>query len=195
MSVHNEEAMTKPLTPQQIRDADLPKARRGFEEEATRKLLADAAGALSTAFRERDDLLKQVADLSKQAAENPTDAETIGAVLMVAHRAGEDLLAQAADEAAQIQAGAERERDELLVQARGQIEALVAEAGAGIQALRDEDADLRRSIATNRQELADFLRSSLAQLEEVDSFGPHPAAHPVEPRALDGELFLQLPSE
>ena len=191
MSVHNEEVMTKPLTPQQIRDADLPKAMRGFEEGATRALLANAAGALTAAVRERDDLLKQVADLSKQAAENPTDAETIGAVLMVAHRAGEDLLAQAADEAAQIEAGAERQRDELLVQARGQIEALVAEAGTGIQALRDEDAGLRRAIATNRQELAQFLRSSLAQLEEVGSFSPHPT----EPRALDGELFAQLPSE
>lgn len=187
--------MNTHLTPQQIRDADLPKALRGFEEDATRGLLEKAAAALGAAVRERDDLLKQVADLSKQAAENPTDAETIGAVLMVAHRAGEDLLAQAADEAAQIEAGAEHQRDELLVQARGQIEALMAEAGAGIQALRDEDADLRRSIATYRQELAQFLRSSLAQLEEVGTFDPHPGAHPVEPRALDGELFLQLPSE
>jgi cell division septum initiation protein DivIVA len=191
MNVQNRGAMNSHLTPQQIRDADLPTSRRGFDEGATRGLLVAAAAALSAAVRERDDLLKQVAELSKQVAENPTDAETIGAVLMVAHRAAEDLLAKAAEEAAEIHAGGERQRDELLVQARGQIEALVADAGAGIQALRDEDASLRRSISTYRQELAHFLRSSLAQLEEVDSFGPQPT----EPRALDGELFLQLPSE
>jgi len=183
--------MTKPLTPQQLRDAELPRARRGFEEGATRELLADAAGALSAVTSERDDLQKRVEELSKQAAQHPTDAETIGAVLMTAHRAGEDLLAKAAEEAAQMRASAESERDDLFVRAQAHAESMVAEAAATIESLRHEDEALRHSNSVYRRELMLFLKAALSQLEEVESFGPGTA----QPMQLDGELLAQLPSQ
>ena len=88
--------MAKPLTPPQIRDAELPRALRGFDVEATRAVLADAASALSAVTRERDDLRKQVDELGAQASRNPTDAEQLGAVLLTAKRAGDELIAKAA---------------------------------------------------------------------------------------------------
>ena len=54
------QAMAKPLTPPQIRDAELPRSLRGFDVDATRELLANVAGTLAAVTRERDDLRKQV---------------------------------------------------------------------------------------------------------------------------------------
>ena len=162
---------------------------RGFDIDATRGLLAEAAGALSAVTRERDDLRKQVEELSAQAARNPTDAERLGAVLLTAKRAGDDLIAKAAEEAAEIRAGAERlqadaesRRDALLAQARSEADAMVQQAASTVDALGHEADELRRAIAAHRQEFVAFLRSALEQLDGVESLRP---AAP-EPAGLDG---------
>ena len=154
-------------------------------------MLAEAARVLSDVTRERDELQRQVEELNKHASEHPTDAERIGDVLMAAHRAGEDLLSRATDEATHIRATAESERDDLFARAQVQATALVAEATAEVEALRQEDENLRRSIGVYRRELVLFLQASLAQLEEIESFGP--AVPP--PQELDGELLMRLPTE
>jgi len=189
--------MAKPLTPPQIRDAELPRALRGFEVEATRSLLADAASALSAVTRERDDLRKQVEELGEQAARNPTDAEQLGAVLLTAKRAGDELIAKAAEDAAEIRAeaeqarvDAEKQRTSLLVQAQAQADDLVREGAATAQSLAQEAEELRHSIGVHRQEFVTFLRSALNQLENVESARPAVA----ETGDLDGELLAQLPS-
>ena len=53
------QAMAKPLTPPQIRDVELPRSLRGYDVDATRGLLANAAAALAAVTRERDDLRKR----------------------------------------------------------------------------------------------------------------------------------------
>ena len=190
--------MAKPLTPPQIRDAELPRSLRGFEVEATRALLADAASALSAVTRERDDLRKQVDELGAQASRNPTDAEQLGAVLLTAKRAGDELIAKASEDAAEIRAEAERkdveaekQRTSLLVQAQAQADELVREGAATAQSLAEEAEGLRHSIAVHRQEFVTFLRSALDQLESVESARPTVA----ETGDLSGELLAQLPSE
>ena len=190
--------MAKPLTPPQIRDAELPRALRGFDVEATRALLADAASALSAATRERDDLRKQVDELGEQASRNPTDAEQLGAVLLTAKRAGDELIAKAAEDAAELRAEAEQSRVEaekqrtsLLVQAQAQADDLVREGAATAQSLGQEAEELRHSIAVHRQEFVAFLKSALTQLEDVESVAPVVA----ETGDLNGELLAQLPSE
>lgn len=189
--------MAKPLTPPQIRDAELPRALRGFDVHATRGLLADAAAALSAVTRERDDLHKQVEELSARASQNPTDAERLGAVLLTAKRAADELIAKAEADAARIradaelaQADAEMKRNELFVQARAQADELVKDAGAKVEALGREAEEQRRSISAHREEFVAFLRSALEQLESVESLRSK-----VAPRDLDGELLAQLPSE
>ena len=190
--------MAKPLTPPQIRDAELPRALRGFEVEATRALLADAASALSAVTRERDELRKQVGELGEQAARNPTDAEQLGAVLLTAKRAGDELIAKAAQEAEEIRAEAERARVEaekqrthLLVQAQAEADDLVREGAATAQSLGREAEELRHSITERRQEFVGFLRTALDQLEGVESVRPVVG----KTADLDGDLLAQLPSE
>ncbi len=189
--------MAKPLTPPQIRDAELPRALRGFDVEATRGLLAEVAGALTAVTRERDDLRKQVEELSVQAARNPTDAEQLGAVLLTAKRAGDDLIAKATEEAVEIRseaerllADAERQQAGLLAEARARADALVREAAATVDSLGQEAEELRRSISAHREEFIAFLRSALEQLEGVESLAPA-----AEPAGLDGELLAQLPAQ
>jgi cell division septum initiation protein DivIVA len=191
--------MTKqPLTPPQIRDADLPRALRGFDVDATRSLLADAAAALTKLTRERDDLRAQVQELSAVAFRTPTDAEQIGAVLLTAKRAGDDLIAKATEEAAAVREVAEKlrgdaqhEREQILSQARAEAAAMVRDAGAEAVALRQEAEELRRSTSAHREQFASFLRAAIAQLEGVESLDPQVA----EPPRLDGELLRQLPTE
>ncbi len=190
--------MAKPLTPPQIRDAELPRSLRGFEVDATRALLADAASALSAVTRERDDLRKQVDELGAQASRNPTDAEQLGAVLLTAKRAGDELIAKASEDAAEIRAEAERkdveaekQRTSLLVQAQAEADELVREGAATAQSLAQEAEGLQHSIAVHRQEFVTFLRSALNQLESVESARPAVA----ETGDLSGELLAQLPSE
>lgn len=190
--------MAKPLTPPQIRDAELPRALRGFEVEATRALLADAASALSAVTRDRDDLHKQVEELGRQASRNPTDAEQLGAVLLTAKRAGDELIAKATEDAAGIRAEAEQTRIEaekqrmsLLVQAQAEADDLVRDGAATARSLGQEAEELRHSITVHRQEFVTFLRSALDQLEGVESVRPAVA----ETGDLSGELLAQLPSE
>lgn len=190
--------MAKPMTPPQIRDAELPRALRGFDVEATRSLLADAAGALTAITRERDDLRKQVDELSELASRNPTDAERLGGVLLIAKRAADDLLAKAKGEAAEIRAEAEqlhaeteRQRAGLVAEARAQAEATVREASRLVESLGRDADELRRSLSLHREEFAAFLRSALKQLENIESLRPALSERP----PLDGELLAQLPSE
>ncbi len=189
--------MAKPLTPQQVRDAELPRALRGFDEDATRSFLSDAASTLHAVTKERDELRKQVDRLNHQVSQTPTDAETIGAVLLTAHRAGEEMLAKAAEDVAGIHEDAERQRVELLVRARAEAEAMLADADSTITTLRHQDEDLRRSIAMYRQELVVFLRTALTQLDEVETLAPQAITDsPAEAsRELHNELLAQLPSE
>jgi cell division septum initiation protein DivIVA len=182
--------MARRLTPQQIEHAELPRAFRGFDSDATRGILSAAASSLGAMTRERDDLQKQVDDLTK-AAEGPTDAERLGAVLLTAKRMADNLLAQATEESAALRASAETECETLIARARYQAERIEVEATERLEAARREDVELRRSISAHREEFATFLRSAIAQLEGGESSMPSA----VEPTELDGDLLAQLPSE
>jgi cell division septum initiation protein DivIVA len=177
-------------TPQEIREAELPKALRGFDEDATRQLLGEAAASLTAASRERDDLRRQVEELQKTVSASPSEAELIGRVLLTANHVAEDLLEKARAEAASIRRDAEAQRDDLFERAQLQADARVAEANARVEVLRAEDASLQRSISEHRQELVTFLRGALDRLDEL-----HPLAGKTAEQGLDGALLAQLPSE
>jgi cell division septum initiation protein DivIVA len=182
--------MDRPLTPQQLWDVELPHSRRGFDETATRKILTEAAGALSSMTRERDDLRKEVEELRQRLSDTPANAETIGAVLVTAKGVADELVAQAKEEAAAIRARAESKRDEIYARAQAEAETKMSDAAAGIEALRQQDAELRGSIYVHRKEFAAFLQSALDQLDGVESFTAGPEA-----TGLDGELLARLSPE
>jgi cell division septum initiation protein DivIVA len=197
-------------TPQQIRSAELPRALRGFDEEATRNLLDDAAGALATAIRERDDLQRRVEPLQRrveelsagaEAPETPTQAEAIGKVLLTANQLAEELVAKATDEAAAIRRDAETARDDLLARARSEAEELLgqalteadaraATATRTVEALKEKEEALRRSIAKHHEELVAFLRGALAQLADFEQLNPGAS----DSAGLDDQLLSRVPS-
>lgn len=180
--------MRKQLTPQQLQDPKLPRALRGFDQEATQELLGEAARTLTALISQRDELQKQVEELTKRVAQTPTDAETLGAVLLRAKGVGDDLVAKATAEAASIRAQAEVEGAELFLRAQAQAGAIATKAAAALELLRQEDAELRRSISKHREELAALLRVALAQFESGGAANPAPS-HPAK---LDADLLTHL---
>ncbi|MGH3002410.1 MAG: DivIVA domain-containing protein [Gaiellaceae bacterium] len=178
-------------TPQEIRDAELPKARRGFDETATRELLAEAAAGLTAANRERDDLQRQVDELKKTVAESPTEAELIGRVLLTANHVAEDLVEKAREEAEKIRQSAETRQREVVELAQLHADAQLTELTARIESLRGEEALLQRSIAAHRNELVTFLRSALQQLDGLEP----PRPQQVSTAGLEGDLLSQLPGD
>jgi cell division initiation protein len=167
-------------TPEQILATELPRARRGFEETATRRLLVEVATSLSAMTRERDDLRKRVNELDEQISKDPNSAEALGTVILSANRAAEDLVLKATDEAAT-----------LLAEAELRAEKVVSEATASVESLRASEESLRHSIAERRQELVTFLQSAVEQLDAFGTLSPMPA----EEHDLDGDLLSRLPAE
>jgi cell division septum initiation protein DivIVA len=113
--------------PSGIRNASLPKSLRGFDETATRKLLAEVATVVESLTAERENLRRQVESLQAAAAsdeltsasadaeENP---EVLGNAILAAKRAGDELLAAAQQEADEILSAAAAEAGRLAEQAR-----------------------------------------------------------------------------
>src|SRR4249919_1520555 len=100
------------ITPTQIRDVELPRSFRGFDEHATKKLLGEAAMALEQALVDRDVADRQLKEAKAAAVAAPavapaapaptSEAEALGTALLTAQRLGEQLLDEARDEAARI---------------------------------------------------------------------------------------------
>jgi cell division septum initiation protein DivIVA len=110
--------------PEKIRDAELPKSFRGFDETATRKLLNEVADVVRSLTTEREQLRRQVESLqaaggtdvqSPEAIESP---EAIGNAILAAKRAGEELIAAAKEEAALLLSKSMEEAERLTDQAR-----------------------------------------------------------------------------
>lgn len=114
-------------SPSGIRNASLPKSLRGFDETATRKLLAEVAAVVESLTAERENLRGQVQSLQTAAASaEPIAAspdvdespEVLGNAILAAKHAGDELLAAAQQEADEILTAAVAEADRLADQAR-----------------------------------------------------------------------------
>lgn len=147
----------KHITPEQIRDASLPKSLRGFDETATRELLADVAATVKQLTSERDELRRQLDETSSPSADS-VDPLAIGNALLTAQRAGEALVAEAQEAAARIAADAQEKADGLVEQARrtaAEIEQQHGERRAELERehdrLRDELGGLQASVDAERR--------------------------------------------
>jgi cell division septum initiation protein DivIVA len=132
--IGDDEAMTEgrmrfasASNPSGIRNASLPKSLRGFDETATRNLLAEVAAVVESLTAERENLRRQVESLQAAAvSEEPISPsshvdespEALGNAILAAKHAGEELLAAAQQEADQILSAAAAEADRLAEQAR-----------------------------------------------------------------------------
>jgi cell division initiation protein len=174
-----------PLTPNEIRQRELPRSLRGYSETETRQLIEEAAAAYEAALAE----LERVRD---SASRRESDDEAIVKALLTAERAAEETVAEAKQEAAAIlaEAGATAEkmtaeaqavRDELAPERESIVEQAQAEAALirstserQVETLRQEQQRLHASIESMRGQFVELVESALARLE-----------HP-----LDGETVL-----
>jgi cell division septum initiation protein DivIVA len=168
--------------PQEIREAQLPRSLRGYDEAATRQLLGEIADGVQALMTARDTLLEQVRRLENGLREDNESPEVIGNALLAAKRAGEALIVEASKGAEQITARAKAEGELLFEEARraaADIERNVVEQRAELvgeqQRLRQEADDWRKKVDAERETLlaqarADgesILSESRRKLEEL----------------------------
>lgn len=166
---------------EKFRGVELRRAVRGVDAEQARELLTEAAELLAAAGREQGELRRE---LERIRAAN--DESAIAKALLNATRAGEQVVAEAHEQAAKISADAEAQASELLEQvsaqaqkreretatARKQFEReLTATRKAHEKELESARAGANAALANAREELerlekhANQLRSLVGDLE------------------------------
>lgn len=157
--------------PAKIREAELPKSFRGFDETATRKLLNEVADVVRSLTTEREQLRRQVESLQAAGGTDTQSPEAIGNAILAAERAGEALIAEAKEEAALLlskamaeAAEAKRELDEQraqIAQDREQLDRDVVRweeqvAGERDRLMAEADAEAQAILAASEQRLVDL---------------------------------------
>jgi cell division septum initiation protein DivIVA len=150
------------MSPAQIRDASLPKSLRGFDEEATRKLLSRVAETVQTLMDQLDKLQLSL-DEAKEARVDPEDPIVLGNVLLAAQRAGEDLIAHARATAAQITGEAQEKSERLLEETQRSAAEAARKLEERRKAYEVEHARLRDGLDESRAKLEAERRSVLAE--------------------------------
>ncbi len=146
----------------ELHDAELPRAMRGFQEDATRRLLTEAAGALQRAAERRDRLQHELRTLKSAAEDDDApDAEAIGRALVVATSMSDQLVASAQEKAELMEAEAEAEAERLLAKAREEAEAAEREVAGQRDRLERDFAALKRDSADQREQLAAERKEAL----------------------------------
>ena len=165
-----------PLTPNEIRQRELPRSRRGYSETETRQLIEEAAAAYEAALAELE-------RARESASRREGDSEVIAKALLTAERAAEETVAEAKQEAAAILADASAtaekmtaeahaKRDELapdhesmVEQARAEVALIRRASEKQVEALRNEEQRLQASIESMRAQFVALVESALVRLE------------------------------
>ena len=142
--------------PERIRDAELPRSFRGYDEAATRALLGRIAAAVESLLAERDELRARLDRAGGASTED--GSESVGNALVAATRAAEEIVAEA-----------EGERERLLEQATAEAREAVAAFRAEVDTLRRESEQLEQEIGAQRARFAELVRAALAALGEHDA--------------------------
>lgn len=187
-----------PITPAQIRNRELPKSFRGFEESATTELLSEAARALEQALADLHAAEQKLKQPRPEVAAAPTpepvsEAETLGAALLNAQRLGERLVNEARDEAARITAQAEAKAGELLAQADAEVRSKVGELAGHVEALRRSERELAATLDGRRQLIVRYVHQVGEQLSELARIAGSPGTDN-RPAELDRTLQTRVES-
>jgi cell division septum initiation protein DivIVA len=195
---------------------DLPVGFRGYDRESTDALLAKLADRSSELTRERDDLWKQVNDLTRDVEEYRKRSEAVADALVTAQKIALDLRAAAEEEIAEqrrevegILAVAEAELDlqrreleserekladvgnEIRIEAREEATEIVREARIRADRLIDEVLDALRAYEGQTDEFLAESRTKLVSLvrELIDRIpGSAPSAPEEQPVEVDTEV-------
>jgi cell division septum initiation protein DivIVA len=141
-----------------LHSAELPHSLRGFDEEATRQLLNEAADAFEKACEQRDQARSDLHVAKEQASGVSADAEAVGRALLAAQSTGEQIIALANEQAGQLIDEVKAESERLLAEATTAAE----QVEAAREALQREQAEERQRLAADRQEV---IASARAEVE------------------------------
>jgi cell division septum initiation protein DivIVA len=147
-----------------LREPDLPRGMRGFQEDATQELLGKAAGAIERVAGERDRLRSdlEAARASTDEAVRGPDADAIGRALLTATSMSDQIVAEAKEQAERRREEAEDEAQRVLTAARDE----ASELERGLEGVRER---LEREMASERERLERQLASERSRLErELD---------------------------
>jgi cell division septum initiation protein DivIVA len=147
---------------QELRDPQLPRGVRGYQEDATRNLLDLVAVAFDRVAKERDRLRESAADPPPVGRAEEPSAETIGQTVATAAALGERLVAQAKQQAAVLRAEAEAEAAGLLATAREEAAQLRRELTAARTKLESERDEQRRELELRREAVESERNETIA---------------------------------
>jgi cell division septum initiation protein DivIVA len=146
----------------QLREPDLPRGMRGFQEEATQELLRKAGAALERVTSERDRLRSDLEAARTSTEETPAgrgaDAEAIGRALLTATSMSDQIVADAKEQAERKVAEADAEAQRVLAAARAEAD----EIERGLEGARER---LELEVKGERERLEAQLTNERSRLE------------------------------
>jgi cell division septum initiation protein DivIVA len=166
----------KPLTPNEIRQRELPRSLRGYREAETRQLIEEAAAAYEAALadlgRARESVSRRERDLEAALKALATAERAAEKMVVEAKQETAAILAEARATAEKMTAEAQAVRDELAPERESMVEQAQAEAASirraaeqQVEALREEQERLRSSIESIRGQFVALVEEALARLE------------------------------
>ncbi len=187
------------MKPSEIHALELPRSFRGYDEAATKALLAQAAKALEAAVKERDTAVAKLKGLENgaaPAAPPENDAEALGSVLLTAKRIGEQLVEEARAEAARVTSEAEAKAYDLLGRAELEAQSKVSDLASRADALRRSESDLAAALDERQKVIRTYIRHVGEQLSELAKVAGslEREAPRYEPRELDHTLQVRVES-
>lgn len=151
---------TTPITPDMLRNAELPVERRGFAREAVIALLSSAADVLEAAER---DLHAARSRSPKRAIENIGKEELMG---LVGENVAE-VLNEAQQSADQLKQETEARAKQLMAQANEASERIVGEAQSKGLAIREEAQESAESMLAEARRDKDAIRAAAEEAAAV----------------------------
>ena len=156
-----------PITPVEIRNVNLPKARlRGYRRGEVEDLLEEIADSFETARRERDRLSERLQELELEVAKSRELESLLRSALISAERAGQEMKEQA------------RRESDLIVQ----------EAHAEARRLTRESAAERHRLEEDMTTIRAQLRAAFEMLGRDESTREEDAHSPMGPEAIGEAL-------
>jgi cell division initiation protein len=158
------------LTPVQIRNVDLPKARlRGYRRRDVEELVEELADSLESARQERAQLADRLQELETEAATYRELEVVLRSTLVAAERAGEEMKDQA-----------KRESDLIVQAARAESRRVTRESAAEKRRLEEDLSKIRARLTAAFEMLGEWPGGESTKSEE--------AASATEPTALGEAL-------
>jgi len=158
-----------------LRNPQLARSVRGYDETETGNLLEQAATALEAAYIERDRVRHEMRHASLESAAVPPELEAIGRALVTATQTGEQIVGAAQQQAEDLVAQATAEADAIraeAVQAREQGEREIADERAALEREREEEqrrlvADRHEAVVSARAEASRLIAQAQAEVERL----------------------------